>query len=132
MHAAAQVRALLLGAAAARWSTGIDRLRVDDGVVSSDGRRASYGELLADGSLHVEASPTPPADATPRDPKTHVVVGRSMHRVDIPAKVTGGVAYVQDLRPDGMVHARVVRPPSPHATLREPRRDRGRPNDCPA
>ena len=35
-----------------------------------------------------------------------------MPRVDIPAKVTGGVAYVQDLRLPGMVHARVVRPPS--------------------
>ena len=32
-------------------------------------------------------------------------------RVDIPAKVTGGAAYVQDLRLPGMLHARVVRPP---------------------
>jgi CO/xanthine dehydrogenase Mo-binding subunit len=37
--------------------------------------------------------------------------------VDIPAKVTGGTAYVQDLRFPGMVHARVVRPPSYGATL---------------
>ena len=41
-----------------------------------------------------------------------------MPRVDIPAKVTGGVAYVQDLRLPGMVHARVVRPPSYGARLR--------------
>jgi nicotinate dehydrogenase subunit B len=33
--------------------------------------------------------------------------------------VTGRPAYVQDLRLPGMVHARVVRPPSYHATLRE-------------
>src|SRR6185369_482702 len=38
-------------------------------------------------------------------------------RVDIPAKVTGGVAYVQDLRLEGMLHGRVVRPPSYKATL---------------
>src|SRR5262249_38948964 len=38
-------------------------------------------------------------------------------RVDIPAKVTGGEAYVQDLRLPGMVHARVVRPPSYGAKL---------------
>jgi len=37
--------------------------------------------------------------------------------VDIPAKVTGGVAYVHDLRLEGMLHARVVRPPSQHSEL---------------
>jgi CO/xanthine dehydrogenase Mo-binding subunit len=40
-------------------------------------------------------------------------------RVDIPAKVTGGAAYVQDMRLPGMVHARVVRPPSYGAQLTE-------------
>ena len=45
-------------------------------------------------------------------------MGKSLPRVDIPAKVTGGAAYVQDLRLPGMVHGRVVRPPSPAATLR--------------
>ena len=41
-----------------------------------------------------------------------------MPRVDILDKVTGGAAYVQDLRLPGMVHARVVRPPSYGARLR--------------
>ncbi|HZU91028.1 MAG TPA: molybdopterin cofactor-binding domain-containing protein, partial [Stellaceae bacterium] len=45
--------------------------------------------------------------------------GRSLPRVDIPAKVGGGVAFVQDLRLPGMVHGRVVRPPSPGARLSE-------------
>jgi hypothetical protein len=40
-------------------------------------------------------------------------------RVDIPGKVTGQVAYVQDLRLPDMVHARVVRPPSYGARLTE-------------
>ncbi len=40
-----------------------------------------------------------------------------MPRVDIPAKVTGGAAYVQDMRLPGMLHARVVRQPSPGAVL---------------
>ncbi len=39
-------------------------------------------------------------------------------RVDIPAKLTGGEAYVQDMRLPGMLHARVVRRPSAGATLR--------------
>jgi CO/xanthine dehydrogenase Mo-binding subunit len=44
-------------------------------------------------------------------------MGKPVHRVDIPAKVTGGVAYVHDLRLPEMVHARVVRPPSYGAKL---------------
>jgi CO/xanthine dehydrogenase Mo-binding subunit len=46
-------------------------------------------------------------------------MGKSVPRVDIPAKVTGGAAYVQDMRPAGMVHARVLRPPSYGAELTE-------------
>jgi CO/xanthine dehydrogenase Mo-binding subunit len=38
-------------------------------------------------------------------------------RFDIPAKVTGGAAYVQDMRLPGMLHARLVRPPSYGARL---------------
>jgi hypothetical protein len=38
-------------------------------------------------------------------------------RIDIPAKVTGGAAFVQDLRLPGMVHGRVVRPPRYGARL---------------
>src|SRR6202012_4405437 len=45
------------------------------------------------------------------------VMGQPVPRVDIPAKVTGGQAYVQDMRLPGMVHARVVRPPSYGAQL---------------
>ena len=44
-------------------------------------------------------------------------MGQPIPRVDIPAKVTGGAAYVQDMRLPGMVHARVVRPPSYGAEL---------------
>lgn len=44
-------------------------------------------------------------------------MGRSWPRVDIPAKVFGEAAYIQDFRLDGMVHARVVRPPSYAARL---------------
>jgi CO/xanthine dehydrogenase Mo-binding subunit len=44
-------------------------------------------------------------------------MGKSMQRVDIPGKVTGAPSYVQDLRLPGMVHARVIRPPSYGARL---------------
>jgi CO/xanthine dehydrogenase Mo-binding subunit len=48
-----------------------------------------------------------------------MVMGQSIPRVDIPGKVTGGIAYVQDLRLPEMLHARVARPPSYGAELTE-------------
>jgi nicotinate dehydrogenase subunit B len=39
------------------------------------------------------------------------VVGQSLPRVDIPAKVHGGLVFVHDMRLPGMLHGRVVRPP---------------------
>jgi nicotinate dehydrogenase subunit B len=111
-HAAAQVRALLVGLAAERLGVAAEGLHVANGVIASDGGRAvTYAELATGQLLHVEAAP----QSKLRDPAEHKVVGKSMRRVDIPAKVTGGPAYVQDLRFDGMVHGRVVRPPAPSA-----------------
>jgi nicotinate dehydrogenase subunit B len=113
-NAAAQARALLVAQAAKRFDVAADGLRTDNGgVIAQDGRRVSYGELVADSMLHVQAQPT----SKLKDPATFKVMGQSIPRVDIPAKVTGGAAYVQDLRLPGMVHARVVRPPSYGAQL---------------
>jgi nicotinate dehydrogenase subunit B len=114
-NAAAQVRVILLGLAAQKFGVAADSLKVQDGVIDAGaGRSVRYGELVAGQPvLHVQAQP----ESALRDPKVHTVMGRPLHRVDIPAKVTGGVAYVQDLRLPGMVHGRILRPPSPAATL---------------
>jgi nicotinate dehydrogenase subunit B len=113
-NAAAQVRALLVGLAATKLNQPAERLTIADGVVSAPGgARATYGELVTGQTLHVQATPQSPL----RDPSTHTVMGKTLPRVDIPAKVTGGAAYVQDLRLPGMVHGRILRPPSPAATL---------------
>ena len=114
LHAAAQVRAIVLDLAATRLGVAASRLGVKDGVVSGAGRSIGYGELVAGQTLHVRAQAQSPL----RDPATRSVMGKSMQRVDIPAKVTGDPIYVQDLRLPGMVHARVVRPPSYGARLR--------------
>jgi nicotinate dehydrogenase subunit B len=113
-NAAAQVRELLIATAAARWRVDASQLRATQGVVNAiDGRSLKYGELVAKELLHVQAQPQSKLKAT----KDFLSMGRAMQRVDIPAKVTGGPAYVQDMKLPGMVHARVVRPPSPGATL---------------
>ena len=108
-YAAAQARALLIAEAAKRLDVAPESLHTENAaVIASDGRRLSYGELVAADFLHVEAD----ADTKPKDPAIFKVMGQPIPRVDIPAKVTGGMAYVQDLRLPDMVHARVVRPPS--------------------
>ncbi|HEX3912472.1 MAG TPA: molybdopterin cofactor-binding domain-containing protein [Steroidobacteraceae bacterium] len=113
-NAAAQVREILVGRAAERLALSKDRLRVARGIISADdGRALNYGQLVEGDILHIEALPTSPL--TPPDRFTQM--GKSLPRIDIPAKVTGGAAYVQDMRLPGMVHARVVRPPSSGATL---------------
>jgi nicotinate dehydrogenase subunit B len=113
-HAAAQVREILIGEAAKRANLPAGPFRAENGsVLGPDGQRFTYGELVADTLLHVEAQPA--SKLTP--PDAHQVIGKSLARVDIPAKVTGGQAYLQDLRLPGMVHARVIRPPSYDAQL---------------
>jgi nicotinate dehydrogenase subunit B len=115
LNAAAQVREILLARAAQRLAIGVDRLKAENGaVLADDGRRVGFGELVAEDLTRVRAQP----DSKLKDPRTYTVMGRPLPRVDIPAKVSGGVAYVQDLRLPGMVHARIIRPPSYGARLR--------------
>ena len=113
-NAAAQVRELLVAEAARRLDLQAESLRTENGaVIAPGGQRLSYGELVARDMLHVEAQ----AVSKLKDPSTYKVMGQPVPRVDIPAKVTGGAAYVQDMRLPGMVHARLVRPPSYGAQL---------------
>ena len=120
MHASAQVREILIARAAERLGVAREKLQARDGsVLAEDGRRAAFGDLVGD-RLPAGGSRAQ-AESKLKDPKSYTVMGKPLARVDIPAKVTGGVAYVQDLRLPGMVHARIVRPPSYGARLTEVR-----------
>lgn len=113
-HAAAQVRDLLRAEAARRWALDLAKVRAVDGKVLGDGGQSlGYGALVSDTFLHVEAQPT----SNLTDPAEFTLMNHPVQRVDIPAKVTGGAAFIQDMRPEGMLHARVVRPPSLGATI---------------
>ena len=112
--AAAEVRQILLNEATTIFQLPVGQLRLDNGaVVAPDGRRLNYGALIPPGILHVVARP----GTQLKTPGSYTVVSTNVPRVDIPAKVTGGQAYVQDMRLPGMLHARVVRPPHPGARL---------------
>ena len=114
MHATAQVREKLIDLAAQRMSAPRENLRAEAGaIVDRDGRRTEYKALVDGLDLHIEAQPV--SALVP--PAAHRIIGTALPRVDIPAKLTGAPAYIQDMRPDGLVHARVVRPPSYGAIL---------------
>jgi nicotinate dehydrogenase subunit B len=108
--AAAQARAWLLARAVGVLQVGSDVLEVRDGVVfdtNNPTRSVRYGVLLKGQHIALALSQGTPVKA----PQDYRVVGTSAARVDIPAKVTGGLVFVHDMRVPGMLHGRVVRPP---------------------
>ena len=114
-HAAAQARQWLLAQAAARFGVDVEKLAVRDGMVfEHDGdnavekaRHIGYGELIAGQRVELQLA----TDAPLKSPHAYKIVGKSAPRVDIPAKATGELSFVHDVRVPGMLHGRVVRPP---------------------
>ena len=112
--ACAEVRAILVDLAAKKLGVPAATLTVADGVIiTADGRKVTYGEIAGAIDLQREAT----AKVAPKPASAHKIVGKSVPRLDIPGKVTGGAAYVQDIFEAGMVHGRVVRPPRYGSTL---------------
>ena len=109
--AAAQARHALLQLAAGRLGVDAERLSSDDGCIfvtgAPEGRRVTFAELVAGRRIALELD----LNARTKDPATYRVVGRASPRVDIPAKATGVLTFVHDVRVPGMLHGRVVRPP---------------------
>lgn len=113
-YACAEARDILLRLAARKLKTTYDKLTVEDGTITTqDGGKTAYWQLSAEAELHREASAAVP----PKPPEQHRLIGQSKPRLDLPAKVTGGVAYVQDIRLPGMLFGRISRPPSYRAGL---------------
>ena len=112
--ASAETRALLFAAAAQKLGVPVESLQVADGTITAaSGAKATYWELAGSVPLAREATP----GVKPKTTAQHKLTGKSVKRRDIPAKVTGGEAFVQDMRLPGMLYGRVVRPPSLTAKL---------------
>ena len=114
-NAAAQARATLLAAASEKLGAPAEKLRVKDGVVSVAGapsRHVSYADLV--GGKPLEAKVGKPKT---KDPREYTIVGKPVPRVDIPPKLRGEYRYITDLRVDGMLHGRVIRPPQAGAKI---------------
>ncbi|MGT0248450.1 molybdopterin cofactor-binding domain-containing protein [Burkholderia pyrrocinia] len=105
--AAAQARHALLALAAERFSVDVERLVIDNGTISADGQTATFAALV---TMHRIAL-TLDLNTPTKDPALYRIVGKSAPRVDLPAKATGQLTFVHDMRVPGMLHGRVVRPP---------------------
>jgi CO/xanthine dehydrogenase Mo-binding subunit len=115
-QAAATARRALVEMAAQRLRAPVGSLEVKYGVVRVHGepaRNVSYSELIGAREFRLKVDKGVPV----KSPAQYTVVGRSVARVDLPAKVTGEWTYMHDVRVPGMLHARVVRPPSIGAQL---------------
>jgi CO/xanthine dehydrogenase Mo-binding subunit len=111
-YACAEARAIYIEAAAARLGKPADRLQVIDGdIVAVGGAHTSYWALADERLLDREAT----AGVAPRS--AHRVIGAPALRLDIPDKAFGRPRFVHDLELPGMLHGRVLRPPSPAAVL---------------
>lgn len=115
-QASAEARRTLLEMASDRLDASVDELDVKDGVIGVrhyPARTITYAELIGGKRFDRVISGKAPL----KSPQEYHIVGTPVARIDIPLKFTGAPSFVQDLRVPGMLHGRVVRPPSPGAKL---------------
>jgi len=112
---AAAARDILVQAAAKQWSIAPEGLVAAGAKVTdpASGRSLKYSEL-ARGKMLAQNLPT-------EDPITPAaqwtIAGKPLPKVDARSFVTGQHQYTTDLRLPGMLHGKVLRPPSFGATL---------------
>jgi CO/xanthine dehydrogenase Mo-binding subunit len=127
-QAGAEARRVLINRAAARLGVPADRLAVNDGVVSVAGdasKKISYADLVGGQRFDSKIGWNDEygnalALTSPAKPKTHdqyKIVGTPQKRMDVAGKVFGTKPWVGDIRVEGMVHGRMIRPPVAGASV---------------
>ena len=111
--AGATAREALLRMASQHLGVPVDQLSVGNGVVSYQTQKVTYGELIGGRKFSL----TLDTNAKRKPPREWTILGTSVNRLDMPEMVTGRLEYVHNVRVPGMVHGRVVRPPSVGATV---------------
>ena len=114
LAAAAEARAVLLRLAAEELGLNLDELDVNEGVVfnkNNKGENISYAQLVKGKNIDRFLDEKPAV----KDYSKYKIMGKPKLRRDSVEKVTGKAKYSGDLRMEGMVYARILRPPS-HAS----------------
>ena len=108
--AGAEARAILIGLAAVRLKVPKDRLAVKDGVVFNKNRRSqkvTYAQLTKGKKIQRRLEQEPQIKTVGQCN----LLGKPVYRLDAVEKVTGKAKYTGDIRIDGMVCAKILRPP---------------------
>ncbi len=110
----AEIRAKALERAALRLNCSRDELTVVDGRFLQNGAVTGqdYWTVAAEIDFTQNVSGTTP----PKPVSSYKVVGQSIARVDLPAKMSGA-AFVHDVLPADVLHARTLRQPNRGAVL---------------
>jgi CO/xanthine dehydrogenase Mo-binding subunit len=114
--AGATARETLFQLASRRFGVPVDQLAVSGGVISvknDPSKKVAYGELIGGKQFSISLSGT----AKRKHPRDWKVLGTPVPRLDLPAMVTAQLEYVHNVRLPGMLHGRVVRPPTVGATI---------------
>ncbi len=106
--AAAAAREMLVAAAARLWHVEVSACRVENAAVvhSVSGRKLAYRDLYK-----IAANMPVPASPQIRPVKQWTVLGQSLPRPDVPARVDGSVKYGIDVAPIKLMYAAVVHAP---------------------
>ena len=105
--AGAQVREMLVAAAADKWKVDASTLKAENGmVIGPKGKKASYGQLA-------EAAAKMPVPEKPamKPASQFRIVGKPTTRLDTPAKVNGTARFGIDVKLPGMVYATIAMSP---------------------
>ncbi|HKV47815.1 MAG TPA: molybdopterin cofactor-binding domain-containing protein [Candidatus Acidoferrales bacterium] len=115
-QAAATARQALIQLASQHLGVPAAQLTARDGAVvvtSNPARKVAYGELVGGKKFSLTLDPN-----APRKPFSEwTVLGKPIPRVDIPALAFGTFEFVHNVKVPGMLHGKVVRPPTVGATV---------------
>jgi len=122
--AAASARAMLLGAAAAKWRVPAGELAIEKSEVkhAASGKSAPFGEFA-----QAAAALAPPSSVTVKAQKDWKILGTSPARLDVIEKTLGKTQYGIDVRLEGMLYATVRHIPYVSGHLQEVRWKNGAP-----
>jgi CO/xanthine dehydrogenase Mo-binding subunit len=112
-QAGATAREALFRMASEKLGVPINQLTANEGVISGGSKRVTYGQLVEGKKFSLALDPK----AKRKSPAQWTVLGKPIPRPDIPDLVTGKFEFVHNVRLPGMLHGRVVRPPSISATV---------------
>ena len=119
-NAAAEARLTLVEMAAAKFGVPAAQLTVDNGVISADAKKVSYGDLIGGKHFDVQLEWNQEygnelkvqGRAKPKSPSEYKIIGKAgTKRRDIAAKVLGTATNMVDVKLPGMLHGRMIRPP---------------------